>query len=91
MSKVFIDTKAKNDRVPTESLHMTSKRYVDAQDAVLRTYVNEHDAQHVLKTGGIMSGNLSMGGHKVTGLGISEPFNEDNAVETPQLLLKGST
>jgi hypothetical protein len=50
---------------------------VDAQDAATKNYVDTQDALQVSKSGDTMSGDLAMGGNKVTGLGA--PTSADDA------------
>ena len=50
---------------------------VDAQDAATKNYVDTQDALRVSKSGDTMSGDLAMGGNKVTGLGT--PTSADDA------------
>jgi len=65
---------------PTANLHASTKQYVDNTDSARKTYVDNAiateqsariagDNDQVSKTGDTMSGNLAMGGNKVTGLG----------------------
>jgi hypothetical protein len=50
---------------------------VDAQDAATKNYVDTQDALRVSKSGDTMSGDLAMGGNKVTGL--DTPTDADDA------------
>jgi hypothetical protein len=65
---------------PTDDDHAARKVYVDNTDSARKTYVDNAiateqsariagDNDQVSKTGDTMSGNLAMGGNKVTGLG----------------------
>lgn len=66
------DTITETYRVPTEPFYMTSKRYVDAWDAALKTYMDDQvavvRATHVFIAGDAIIGYLSMYDHNVTGL-----------------------
>jgi fructose-specific component phosphotransferase system IIB-like protein len=53
------------------------------------TYVNAQDALRVLKAGDSMTGDLTMGGNKVTGLGAATANGQ--AVRYEQLILKADT
>jgi hypothetical protein len=54
---------------------------VSAQDAATKNYVDTQDALNVAKAGDTMSGNLAMGGNKVTGLG-APTSGTDGATKT---------
>lgn len=71
VSKAVSYAMTKTDTVHMGQLHMANKRYVDARNAVIKTYVDKQDAfiraTHVFLAGDTMTGDLTIGGHKVTG------------------------
>src|ERR1043165_997734 len=74
----YTDQKTAAVRQYTDEKSNAAKQYADEKDAVLRS-------AHLLKAGDIMTGNLDMGGRRVTGLPTAAPVAQNDAASIAQV------